>query len=410
MSEDAAPDDTPSGASPEKRAKPASRRPRSRGLRPSTRGKVLRLSQPVIPTAAAIVIVYVVLFRLLHIFCLCLTFEAYAGAWLHPGAWGLSPLALAKTVNLLFLAYLALALAAFAAGPHRRNRARWVVYVAGVALLVLLQVAISRTGDLAWHVHYTSHGTRGRQDAAKRVELCSSAIELFPGMPISAEAHLGRANALRSLGRHERAVEDYTAALALVGEWTTALLGRSISLRALGRIEDADNDVRAASREMSFRQEPGWLEGGRAPDAVEVIIRGGLFREIRRLRLTEAVPALVRYLDRCHRERYEKPCAAYRAVLALAVIGDTVAVPALLKALSPSATRPVRSAAGAARARLRGEAAPAIPYWDPMCRGGNAEADIRALAERYLAEHPEVVERYDELVAGAFLHEDIPSE
>ncbi|MHC4504156.1 MAG: HEAT repeat domain-containing protein, partial [Planctomycetota bacterium] len=266
--------------------------------------KAIRSAQPVVPFAAVAVIVYAVLFGLLHIFSMASTFEEHAVAWLRPGAWGVSALGLAKTVNVLFLLYLLLALVEFAVGADRKNRAHGALYLGGIMLLVLLQVVISRTGDLARHTYHTVHGERGRYDAGQRIEHFSRAIELFPDTPLSAEAYLGRAHTHRLLGEHDRAVLGYTSFLNVTAAGRgpshmrlLAYCGRSISHRALGHLERAEDDAGAAARLLRVRMDPAHLARARRLGIVPLLVSARRFRALGELGDAEAVPGLIRVVE-----------------------------------------------------------------------------------------------------------------
>ena len=440
--------------------------------------KAIRSAQPVVPFAALAVIVYVVLFGLLHIFFMAsMTLEEHAVAWLRPGAWGVSALGLVKTVNVLFLLYLLLALVEFATGAVRKNRTHGALYLGGIMLLVLLQVVISRTGDLARHTYHTIHGERGRYDAGQRVEHYSRAIELFPDTPLSAGAYLGRAHAHRLLGEHNRAVRDYTSFLNVTAAGRSpshmrhlAYCGRSISHRALGHVERAEDDTAAAARLLRIRIDPARLARSERRGIVPLLVSARRFRALGELRDAEAVPGLTRVVEEgihmaCRKPAKDKassesippvvrapehlaiqamwrmcaPCRALgkigdpRAVKVLALvlehvlyaetkeaaatalgeIGDPAAVPILLKTLCEDNEKQVRYAALFALHRLSSPE-PFLPVlWEDTIwsRGSRAdvgifikgltnEGKVRAWAERYLKDHPEVVAQYEEMTAG----------
>jgi len=281
-------------------------------------------------------VVYVAAFRLMHLFLMStLTFNQHAEQWLRPAAWGMSLYALAKLTNLLAIVYLVVSLASFAIGPSRFKRAHIAGYVAGLIVLVALQSAIGRTGNLAYHTYHLRHGTHAATPPLERVEHLSKAIGLFPRVALSRRAYLERAHAYRIAGRNERAVECYAEYIDLAkkdafntSSTSEAHAGMSLALWALGDLSGAEAELFAATGHgflpASYRNRHRHQSNRVVAALLANPVSGvGL---LGRARATEAVPGIIDLLEAGENTR--------RAIKALGNIGDRRAVPAIMRAVA----------------------------------------------------------------------------
>jgi tetratricopeptide (TPR) repeat protein len=397
----------------------------------------------------------VAVFRILSLFMLCQTFDEHAVSWLRPGAWGASPLWLAKAVNLMFVAWIALSAAATTNAPRGGRRARWAAYLAALTVLLLLQYGIARTGDLARVTYHTRHGADRRKSPAERIDHCTTAIDLFPGAPIAAEAYLERGQAHLLARDHASAVEDYSAALEAGSSSSVfsghrrsvALLGRGIAHREMGDSLAAVEDFRTAvSLHVWWPARPSLVRRP-ALDMVAALLDAHAYRELGEMGDPAAVPGLVRSVEESLAAPPESE-SAFRtalAIRALGRIGDPRALETLARVVASAPSPEVRRAAAEAAGRLATPAAvpllvevmdadesltvrcqallslydtvgegafmpgvatiwpgphPETPEEGIVIRGVATEREIRASAVRFIEKHPEAATEWRALRGG----------
>ena len=108
------------------------------------------------------------------------------------------------------------------------------------------------SGDPAAWMHY-GLALQGQSRFEEALSAQDRALALRPGLLLP--ARLGRASALRALGRHEAALTDYEAVLAGDPGNAEAWNGRGALLRVLSRIDEAlDSFNRALSLEPDFTE------------------------------------------------------------------------------------------------------------------------------------------------------------
>jgi HEAT repeat protein len=324
-----------------------------------------------------------------------------------------------------------------------------------LAVLLLLQYGIARTGDLARLTYHTRHGADRRKSPAERIDHCTTAIDLFPGAPIAAEAYLERGQAHLLARDHASAVEDYSAALEAGSSSSVfsghrrsvALLGRGIAHRKMGDSLAAVEDFRTAvSLHVWWPARPSLVRGP-ALDVVAALLDARAYRELGELGDPTAEPGLIRAVEEGHEALpgEESHLRTASAIRALGRIGDARALVTLARVLASAPSAEVRRVAAEAAGRLATPAAvpllvevmdadeshyvrcqallslydmvgegafmPGVPNLWPgphpetpedgiVIRGVATEREIRASAARFMERHPEAATEWRALREG----------
>jgi tetratricopeptide (TPR) repeat protein len=290
---------------------------------------------------------YLFLFWLL--FILNLFFLSFDVAKVLPETKGPSVLGLMRASNALLVAHVGLGIVrAGGYPPARRRVCRACCFVAG-GLLVTMQLNLSMLSDLRWHWYHSFHADDRELAHAERIEHYTRAIECFPGK-MSEDEYLGRAHAYRLAGDHARAVTGYDEYFRCVEEspWEDtgepdAFCGRAMSLLELGERERAGEDSAEALRILEIEGEDAASSPQSGSDIVATLLRHLDESDWTLVDLggTEIVTGLMSLLET---ERAEA------AALPLGKLGDTRAVPALLKAFDSAWGRDPRLVSAVAQA------------------------------------------------------------